>query len=112
MSNLIEEPVNLESPDRYALPPPTSAPDEGPHCPTVFLDNPIVVDLPKCAYVTFLVKRGPKTVVEASKRAPASASATLYLKQICKVEECDEEDEPEDKSVDSHLDDILKELAG
>lgn len=96
--------------DAYTVPSPSS-PSDGRGLP-LFIDDLAVLDLPENGCITFRFKKGPVTATEASGDAPARASATLRLLEICEceAEESEEEDEYEE-DADKSIDDLFEEAS-
>ena len=106
--------VDLTKKSQYSEPAMPSSMFEGRGLP-LYLDDLAVLELPEEGCITFMYKKGPTTVTEASGDSPARASATLRLLEIraCEpeeVEEGEEEDEDE-QDIDKSIDDLFKEAS-
>jgi hypothetical protein len=101
--------VDLTKKSPYNEPATAGSMFEGRGLP-LFLDDLAVLDLPEEGCVTFKYKKGPVTATESSGDAPARASATLRLLEICACEAEDVEDKEEDDEYEGDADKSIDEL--
>lgn len=89
-ANILEDPVKLSGKD-------------------ITLSIPHLLDFPECGLVTFKYERGQLILKSATRSEEASATATLHLKEVCSVCECEYEkdEEPEEEGDSSRLDKLF-----
>lgn len=102
--------VDLAKKSQYSEPAMPSSMFEGRGLP-LYLDDLAVLELPEEGCITFMYKKGPTTVTEASGDSPARASATLRLLEIraCEPEEVEEDEDEQD--TDKSIDDLFEEAS-